>query len=90
MQMEKTITIDMDNPTFDNMKHFGYKLCFAKKVGLTYNVVWKAKEESSSPPTSSGRRITLCLRACQRPLRLAWWSNPTPALSPWTWDNRLR
>jgi len=42
---QKAITIDLDKPTFDNMKKFGYKLCFAKKVGLTYNVVWSAQED---------------------------------------------
>lgn len=42
---QKTISIELDKPTFDNMKNFGYKLCFAKKVGHAYNVVWSAKED---------------------------------------------
>lgn len=39
---QKTVNIDIDPDTLEDLKNNEYKLCFAKKVASTYNVVWQS------------------------------------------------
>lgn len=38
----KTVTVEVDSNILKTLKDSGYSLCFAKKVGDTYNVVWSS------------------------------------------------
>jgi hypothetical protein len=41
----KTVNIDIDPKDFKTLKDAGYKLCFAKMVNNTFNVVWQSAED---------------------------------------------
>jgi len=40
----KSVDIQIDTADLEELKHDGYKLCFAKKVNDTYNVVWQSAD----------------------------------------------
>ena len=41
----KTVNIQIDSGELENLRNGNYKLCFAKKVGNTYDVVWLAYDQ---------------------------------------------
>ena len=41
----KTVNIQIDSAEHENLRSGNYKLCFAKKVGNTYDVVWQAYDQ---------------------------------------------
>lgn len=42
---QKSVCIELDDQTLTAMKENNYKLCFAKMVGDTYNVVWQSYKD---------------------------------------------
>lgn len=41
----KTVKVEITHSSLENLKNNKYVLCFAKKVGDTYNVVWSSSSE---------------------------------------------
>ncbi len=39
---QKSVNIHIDSSDFETLKDNDYSLCFAKKVGDTFNVVWQS------------------------------------------------